>query len=220
MIYASLNLQNINAPVPPKWKHNAHILEEYKKFHYSCQCLFDRPIAHVMSSKVKTNMRNLFLIWCGPDGKDIYDNFQFDDDEQYDIDYVMDQFEQYRQPICNFRAARYKFHQVSQCENEMMNALTITYRSCVYNASLSDDKEHLVDAIIYGTKVQKAREKLLQMPKHLTLCDCLKICHRYESLQYHLNVVKPTDKPLKSSTKHHFNRGGRQQSGSKKSGYI
>ena len=37
MIYASFNLVNINAPGPPKWKHNYHILEEYKKFHHSCQ---------------------------------------------------------------------------------------------------------------------------------------------------------------------------------------
>ena len=75
----------------------------------------------------------------------------------------------------------------------------------------SDDEEHLVDAIICGTKVHKAREKLLQMPKHLTLHDCLKICRHYKSLQYHLNVVKPTDKPVESITKHHFNRGGKQQ---------
>ena len=50
------------------------------------------------------------------------------------------------------------------------------------------------------------------MPKHLTLCDCLKICHHYESLQYHLNVVKLTDKPVESITKCHFNRGGKQSS--------
>ena len=46
--------------------------------------------------------------------------------------------------------------------------------------------------------VQKAREKLLQMPKHLTLRDYLKIFHHCESLQYHLNIVKPTDKPVES----------------------
>ena len=62
----------INAPVPPKWKHNDHILEEYKKFLHSCQRIFDGLMAHVTSGKVKTNM---FLIWCGPEGEDIYDNF-------------------------------------------------------------------------------------------------------------------------------------------------
>ena len=57
VVYASFNLQSINAPVLPKWKHNDHILEEYKKFCHSCQHIFDGPMAHVTSSKVKTNMR-------------------------------------------------------------------------------------------------------------------------------------------------------------------
>ena len=77
MVYASFNLQNINAPVPPKWKHNEHFLDE----------------------------------------KDIYDNFELTDNEMYDINYVMEQFELYCEPIFNFCAARYKFHQVSQREN-------------------------------------------------------------------------------------------------------
>ena len=89
---------------------------------------------------------------------------------------------------------------------------TIIHRNCV-QCQFSDDEECLVDATIYGTKVQKAREKLLQMPKHLTLCDCLKICHHCEALQYCLNVVKPTDKPVDSIT--NFNTGGRQPSAKK-----
>ena len=40
---------------------------------------------------------------------------------------------------------------------------------------------------------------------------CFKICHHYESLQYHLNVVKPVE----SITKCHFNRGGKQPSAKK-----
>ena len=87
----------------------------------------------------------------------------------------------------------------------------IAFKNCV-QCQFSDNKERSVDTIIYGTKVQKAREKLLQMPKHLTLRDCFKICHHYESFQYHLNVVKSTDKPAESITKHHCNRGGKQSS--------
>ena len=85
---------------------------------------------------------------------------------------------------------------MSQRENEMMNAFYHCIQKLCVQCQFSDNEERLVDAIIYGTKVQKAREKLLQMPKHLTLHDCLKICRHYESLQYHLNVVKPTDKPV------------------------
>ena len=68
-VYASFNLQNITASVPPKWKDNDNILGEYKKFCHSCQRIFDGPMAHVTSGKVKTN---IFLIWCGPDREDIY----------------------------------------------------------------------------------------------------------------------------------------------------
>ena len=133
MVYASFNLQNIIAPVPPKWKHNDHILKEYKKFCRSCQRIFAGPMAHVTSGKVKTKM---FLIWCGPDGEDIYDNFELTEDEMYDIDYVMEQFELYCEPICNFHAARYKFRQVSQRENETTNAFYHHILNIlVYNAS-------------------------------------------------------------------------------------
>ena len=99
LVYASFNPQNINSPVPPKWKNNDHILEEYKKFCHSCQHIFDGPMAHVTSSKVKTNM---FLIWCRLNSEDIYNNFQLNDDEMNDIDYIMEQFELYCEPICNF----------------------------------------------------------------------------------------------------------------------
>ena len=92
----------------------------------------------------------------------------------------------------------------------MMNAFYHCIQKLCVQCQFSNDKEHLVDAIIYGTRVHKAREKLLQMPKHLTLHDCLKICHHYESLSYHVNVVKP-EKPVEAITKCHSARGGKQQ---------
>ena len=48
----------------------------------------------------------MFLIWCGLDGEDMCDNFQLTEDEMYDIDCVMEQFELYCEPISNFCAAR------------------------------------------------------------------------------------------------------------------
>ena len=54
-------------------------------------------MAHVTSSKVKTSM---FLIWCGPDREDTYDNFELQEDEMYDTDHIMEQFELYCEPIC------------------------------------------------------------------------------------------------------------------------
>ena len=33
----------------------------------------------------------MFLIWCGPDGENIYDNFELKEDEMYDTDHIMEQ---------------------------------------------------------------------------------------------------------------------------------
>ena len=63
-------------------------------------------MAIITNGKVKTNM---FLIWCGPHGEDIYDTFELEEDEMYNINHIMEQFELYCEPICNFHAARYQF---------------------------------------------------------------------------------------------------------------
>ena len=74
------NLQNINAPTPPKWKNNENILEDIKKFKRSCMRIFEQPMAHINNGKVKTNM---FLILAGPDGEDIYENLQLSPSQQF-----------------------------------------------------------------------------------------------------------------------------------------
>ena len=54
-----------------------------------------------------------------------------------------------------------------------------------------EEKSRLIDAIIYGTSIVKAQEKLLQTPITLTLDQCLSICRHYKSLKYHLETIKP-----------------------------
>ena len=71
--YNQFNLQNINAPTPPKWKNNENILEDFKKFKHSCMHIFNGPMVHILKDKVKTKM---FLIWARPDAKDIYENLR------------------------------------------------------------------------------------------------------------------------------------------------
>ena len=93
------NLTGITPPIPPKWKHNENLLNDYRKFRRSCQWIFDGPMTHVPDGKIKTNM---FLIWAGPDGEDIYDNFKLPPNCQYNVDYVLDKFKEFCQPLCNF----------------------------------------------------------------------------------------------------------------------
>ena len=88
--YNEFNLQNISALTPPKWKNNENILEDFKKFKCSCMCIFNGPMAHISNDKVKTNM---FLIWAGPDAEDIYKNLHLSLSHQYNLDAVLEAFE-------------------------------------------------------------------------------------------------------------------------------
>ena len=165
--YNYFNLQNIKAPVPPKWKNNENILEDFKKFKHSCIHIFDGSMAHITKGKVKTNM---FLIWAGPDGKDIYENLRLPPNV------IFEAFERYCEPICNFCAARFKFRSVRQQDGETVN----TFYHCILRSAkqcqFENINKHLIDAIVYGCKSKKAQHKLLQMPIRITLEECLLIC--------------------------------------------
>ena len=61
--------------------------------------------------------------------------------------------------------------------------------------------------------ITKAQEKLLQMPITLTLDQCLSICRHYESLKYHLEMIKPRSveylqKRHNKSKGHGYGHGG------------
>ena len=86
--YNSFNLANITLPVAPKWRQPDNLLDEFRKFKRSCLRIFDGPMCHITSGKVKTSM---LLIWSGPDGEDIYDNFNLPPHQANDVNYVLQQ---------------------------------------------------------------------------------------------------------------------------------
>ena len=51
--------------------------------------------------------------------------------------------------------------------------------------------EHLI-AVVLRCKSKKAQDRLLQVPIRMMLEECLLICRHYESLQWHINTVRPT----------------------------
>ena len=164
--YNQFNLQNITPPVPPKWKNNENILEKFRKFQGSCNRIFDGPMAHITNSKVKANM---FLIWAGADAEDIYENLHLTQAQQYNLDYIFNAFEWYCEPICNFRAVRWKFRAVHQHDSETIDIYFHQILKLAKQCQFSDIDEHPIDTIVYGCRSEKAQDKLLQMPIGMSL---------------------------------------------------
>ena len=185
----SFNLTGIVPLQPPKWKQVDHLYEDFKKFKRSCNHVFDGPMAHV-SEKVKVNM---LLLWCSPDGEDIYERFNLSIHQQYDLELIWSLFDRHCEQICNFHAARWKFRTVAQAPSKTLdtfyNRILKLAKQCQFEPV--EEKSRLIDAIIYGTSITKAQQKLLQTPITLTLDQCLSICRHYKTLKIHLDTIKP-----------------------------
>ena len=150
--------------------------------------IFDGSMAHKTNGKVKTNM---FLIWAGPNGEDVFENLQLSPSQQYNLDAVFEAFKRYCKPICNFCVARFKFRAVRQHETETINAFYHCILCLTRQCQFENINECLIDAIMCGCKSKKAQDKLLQMPIWMMLEECLLICRHYESHQWHINTVRP-----------------------------
>ena len=143
-------------------------------------------MCHISSGKVKMSM---LLIWAGQDGEDIYDNFNLQPHQANDVNYILQHFEEFCEPICNFRVARFKFTKVSQCQGENVDTFYNRILKLAHQCDFSDMNERLIDAIIFGTTCVKAQDKLLQTPNTLNLQQCLTVCRHYESLSLHIQQI-------------------------------
>ena len=171
--YNSFNLANVTPPVPPKWKTSDTLLDDFRKFRRLCQCIFNGPMCHITSGKVKTSM---LLIWAGPDGEDIYENFNLPIHQKHDVDFVLNKFEDFCEPICNFRIAHFKLCKVHQYQGESIDVFYNRILKVARQCEFSNTDERLINAIIFGTNCTKAQDKLLQTPKTLSLQQCLSVC--------------------------------------------
>ena len=121
-------------------------------------------MCHITSGKVKTSM---LLIWAGPDGEDIYNNFNLPPHLRHDVDHVFKQFEEFCELICNFRMARFKFSKVHQYNGESVDVFFNRILKIARQCEFPDMDDMIIDAIIFGTNCIKAQDKLLQTLKTL-----------------------------------------------------
>ena len=121
-------------------------------------------------------------------------------------------FEEFCDPICNFRAARYKFTKVSQCQGKAIDTFYNRILKLAHQCDFKNMEERLIDAIIFGMNCVKAQDKLIQTPKTLSLQQCLTICRHYESLKLHIQQICPSDKYIEFLKKNITQRRNRDPS--------
>ena len=118
--YNSFNLTNVTPPIAPKWKMSETLLDDFHKFKHSCQHIFDGPMCHITSGKVKTSM---LLILAGPDGEDIYENSNLLPHQKYDVDYTM-YLEDLRNFVSQYATLGWPDLNSPKCTSTMVSLLT------------------------------------------------------------------------------------------------
>ena len=102
--------------------------------------------------------------------------------------------------------ARFKFTKVTQHQGENVDTFYNRILKLACQCEFSDMNEQLIDAIIFSTMCVKVQDKLLQMPRTLSLQQCLTVCRHYKSLSLHIQQIHPgSDKHIEFLCKCHPN---------------
>ena len=95
----------------------------------------------------------------------IYNNFNLTPVQQHGIDYVMQHFQEFCAPICNFWTARFEvFKGLPEAWRDNWYIVNRILQIC-NQCKFSDPDERLIDTIIFGMSIVRAQDKLLQTPK-------------------------------------------------------
>ena len=116
------------------------------------------------------------MIWECQDREDIYTILNLLPNQKYNVDYVLRRFEEFCEPVCNFRMAHFKLAKVHQNTGEPVYVFYNRILKIGHKYEFSDLGERMIDAIIFHINFIKTWDKLLQTPKTLNLQQCLTVC--------------------------------------------
>ncbi|XP_052783396.1 uncharacterized protein K02A2.6-like isoform X1 [Mya arenaria] len=149
--------------------------------------MFKGPLKE-QSQEVKCNY---LMLWVGEKGRSIFSTWRPTDDEQKDLTYFYNQFENYCKPKSNRIYSRYIFKMKIQKDGEsfeqFVTDLRLLIKECDYPEDILDDM--IRDHIVFGVRSVKLREKFISEGNGLTLQKSLDIARTYELTKSHIQQM-------------------------------
>ena len=137
---------------PPSfdWQNN-NMPHQFRTFRRYCELFLSTP---TYANKRGTEIVNYILLWLGPQGVEIFDNFSnLTAAERNTPTAVWEAFSQYFEPKSNFRLERFRLRDLTQRPEEpvdsYLNRLKVQAQRC--NFATADVDDNLIDQIIKGT---------------------------------------------------------------------
>ena len=93
-------------------------------------------------------------------------NFNLPVHQKYDVDFVLNKFEAFCEPICNFKIACFKFSKVHQYQGESIDVFYNHILKAARQCEFSNIDERLINAITFWDKtVPKLRTSFYRLQK-------------------------------------------------------
>lgn len=172
-------------PFPAKLDMDGNLSSNWKKF----RRMWDNyEIAAGLTTRENALRTATFLTCIGSEANDIYDGFDFLDQDADDLATVIAKFEAYCMGKINITYERYVFNcckQEDESFDSYLSKLRKLSKTCQYQ-HLQD--ELIKDRIVVGVKDNSVRKRLLQ-EENLTLRKCVDICRSAESTTAKLKTI-------------------------------
>ncbi|CAC5424355.1 unnamed protein product [Mytilus coruscus] len=168
------------------------LVTAWKSFQQHTECWFAGPLAKTSEAQ----KCNYLMIWIGNKGRDIYSTWDLSEDDKKKLEVYYQNFEKHVRPKSNKIYSRYNFLSRVQKDidtfEEYLTDLKILVKDCGY----ATPEEMVRDAIVFGTKDHKVREKCITEGSELSLEKAINFARTYELSKAQLKTMESEDKTI------------------------
>ncbi|CAC5375554.1 unnamed protein product [Mytilus coruscus] len=168
------------------------LVTAWKSFQQHTEFWFAGPLAKTAEAQ----KCNYLMIWIGNKGRDIYSTWDLSEDDKKKLEVYYQNFEKHVRPKSNKIYSRYKFLSRVQKDidtfEEYLTDLKILVKDCGY----ATPEEMVRDAIVFGTKDHKVREKCITEGSELSLEKAINFARTYELSKAQLKTMESEDKTI------------------------
>ena len=165
---------------------------QWKKFRQHAEFMFKG----LLSRNSEAEKCNYLMIWVGEKGREIYSTWTMTDAGRKSLEAHYQMFKSHVEPKSNIVFARYKFQGIVQAESETFDKFLTALKIQVDDCGYQNKDEMVRDRIVFGTKSDKVRERLINQGSDLTLDKAIEIARLHEMSQHQLKTMSEED-PLK-----------------------
>lgn len=191
----------INSATPKMNWESEDLPGAWKNFHQHVEFVFKGPL----STKTEEVQCNYLMLWVGEKGRNIFSTWGMDDDDKKKLKEYYDRFEKYVEPKSNKVFARYKFQSKVQSEAESAEQFIGELKILVKNCGYQNPDEMIRDRIVFGTKSNRVREKLINEGSELTLQKAEEITRLHEMSTAQLKTMADDSTASTSDAIHAIN---------------